>query len=109
MTVQKYLQFYNTVGANSSNIVSITTQDDNQIRTVTGIWCNDETKLVQTVLQLQGKNIVAFDDFFNSLLKAPLQCNVAFPAGVNIFLGLINGTAGAITNAGIVIRYEVPQ
>ena len=108
MTIQKFVNYEMSVGANGQTFIAQATQDDNVNRTVTGIWSNDATKLVQTAIQLQGKNIVAYDDYFNSLLKEPLACNVVFPAGVQITLGLINGTAGAINNVDILVRYEIP-
>lgn len=98
-----------TTAANTTSTTTVSTQDDNQVRTVTGIWSTDATKLVLTGIQLQGKNIVMYDDFLNTLLKEPLECNIAFPAGVQIILVQQNGTAGAITANDILVRYEVPN
>lgn len=107
MTQAKIMTFQISAAANATTTLPVTTQDDNQIRTVTGIWSTDATKLVLTGLQLQGKTIVSYDDFLNTLLKEPLECSVAFPAGVQINLVLQNGTAGAINNNDVLVRYEV--
>jgi len=107
MTIQKYMTFELSAAANTKTVSLVATQDDNIIRTVTGIWCNDTTKLVVTGIQLQGKDMVAYDDFFNSLLKNPLECKVPFPAGVQIGLVLNNGTAAAVNNVNITLRYEI--
>lgn len=93
--------------ANTTTQSQIVTQDDNQIRTIIGVWANDTTKLVRTGLALQGKVIVDYDDSFNALLKEPFPCNIVFPAGVQITLQLLNGTAGAINNVNVAIVYTV--
>lgn len=103
----KVMTFSVTVAANQTVTNAITTQDDNQDRTVTGIWATDETKLVQTFLQLQGKNFVEYDDFLNSLLKDFLGCSVVFPSGIQIVLGAFNGTGGAVGPYNVSIRYTV--
>jgi hypothetical protein len=108
MATVKLLSFYSSASAGANSLAQIATQDDNQDRTIVGILCNDQTKLVRTQVQLAGKLVFDVDDGLMAQQKEWIDCNIVFKAGVFIFLGLQNGSGGNITNAGITVKYSVP-
>lgn len=108
MATVKLLTYYSSANTLANSVAQIATQDDNQDRTILGILCNDQTKLVRTQIQLAGKLVFDVDDFLMTQQKQWIDCNIVFKAGIYIFLGLQNGSGGNITNAGITIKYSVP-
>jgi hypothetical protein len=104
----KYVTYVGSVAANSTTSNAVATQDDNQVRTITGIFSGDTTKLNRTQLALAGKVMVDIDDSAFSAANGLLPVSVSYPVGVLIFLGFQNGTGGAVNNQPIVVQYTVP-
>jgi len=109
MTVTKYLTYVASTPANTTELTQQITQDDNQDRHLVGILTGDATKLNRTQIQLSGKVVVDIDNSLMGQQKDFIPLDVTFKAGVFFFLGTQNGTAGAVDNIPITIKYEVPN
>lgn len=108
MATVKLLTYYTTANAGANSVAQVATQDDNQDRTILGVLCNDQTKLVRTQIALIGKTVFDVDDFLMTQQKELIACNIVFPKGTFVFLGLQNGAGGNIVAAAITIKYSVP-